>query len=260
VAALAAVAAAAGALILLRGREDPTAFVSRVARTAAVSPIAAPGDASKTGVARPAESLAPTASAPTGGQRDSPSKESPVSFTPPPETESPRAGVAQALRRLDPSLKPEHRLSKEDFESVLAATRAFLRSHPERIEARYLEIYAGGGLEYVARNDEAASQALAYGDARGEAEGLLGAACSSRRNDVRALLGRAYLRRVQGRTSEFLADLRRAVDANPAPAVRQGVLETLRTACRRGIPEACAEAGRLQTSAASRRRHAPGAW
>ena len=247
-------------------------------------------------VERPGTASTLAAAAASGSHlATSPSKKSPVEFPPPPEAESARASLVHALQRLDPSLKPNHRLSKEDFESVLGAAREFLRSHPDKPEARFLETYSAGGLEYVARNDDAASQALveafalskraahrdighlafllrgprgsivppkgwelalAYGDARGETEALLADALAKRPNNSRALLGRAHLRRLQGRTAEFLADLRRAVQANPAPAVRQGVLEVLRAACRNGVGEACTEAERLAASPppAQRRR------
>jgi serine/threonine protein kinase len=203
-----------------------------------------------------------------------------------------------ALLRLDPARKPGGRLSRDDFEFAAAAAREALKKDPELLEARFLDIFAGGGLAYVNRNDDAASQALveafayskrvarrdvghlafllrgargtivpptgwalalAYGDARGEAEALLADALASRPDDARTLLGRAYLRRLQGRTAEFLADLRHAVQANPAPAVRQGVLEVLRRECRTGVAEACTEAEQMASSPpAARRRRLPG--
>ncbi|HUM01380.1 MAG TPA: protein kinase [Thermoanaerobaculia bacterium] len=199
-----------------------------------------------------------------------------------------------ALDRLDPSRRGARRLTREDFEVGRAAARSALKEEPEMAEARTLEIYAGGGLAYVVRDDVAASQALveafahakrtgrreirplafllrgpggtivppkgwelalAYGDARGEAESLLAAALARNPNDPKALLGRAQLRRLEGRTAEFLADLRRAAEANPAPQFRQRILEVLKSACRSGLAEACREAESLggQTPALRRR-------
>ncbi len=324
-AALAAAAAVAGALLFLRGKENPFAAGSGAATPGAASTVArpeaaskgrtpetmlsvatpqlpaAPEESSKAGATKRGDSQAAAPSAPTRLPADAlsgNSSASPVAGAPPGRAENARASLATALRRLDPSLKPDHRLSKEDFETVAVAAREFLRRHPEKVEAQYLGIYAAGGLAYVARNDEAASQALveafahskrivrrdighlgfllrekggvivpptgwelalAYGDARGEGDRLLDAALSRRPNDVRALLGRAYLHRVQGRSAEFLADLRRAVEANPAPAVRQRVLEMLQTACRNGLAGACTEADQLAASPAAERRHFPGA-
>jgi tetratricopeptide (TPR) repeat protein len=192
-----------------------------------------------------------------------------------------------AFDRLDPSKKTGARLSQGDFEFALETARRALKADPELPAAHLLEILASGGLSYVARRDGAASQAvveafayskrvtqkdlghlgfllrgpggvivaptgwglaLAYGDARGEAEALLAEALAKRPNDPKALLGRAHLRRTEGRMSESIADLRHAVRANPGPAVRQGVLEVLRTACRSGVAEACSEAEKMATS------------
>ena len=99
--------------------------------------------------------------------------------------------------------------------------------------------------------------ALAYGDARGEAEPFLAAAHAKRPNDPKALLGRAQLRRLEGRTAEFVADLRRAALANPAPQVRQGILEILRSACRSGLAEACRALETLQGQAPAPQRQIP---
>ena len=197
------------------------------------------------------------------------------------------------IERLDPTRRPAGRLTRDDFEVAVASARKALAEGPETPEARYLEIYGSGGLEYVARNDGAAAQALveafvhlkraahrevrslafllrgpggsivpptgwqlalAYGDARGEAEGELSAALTRNPDDAKALLGRAYLSRMQGRTADFLADLRRAAAANPAQPFRAGILEMLRSACRGGVAEACAEAKRLASAPVPRKR------
>ncbi len=245
--------------------------------------------------ARPA--VAPTALPPAQAPAPPPGAENAE------EAAAPKNPALKALRpaflRLDPSQKPDRRLSRGDFEFAVAAAREALKKDPELLEARFLDIFAGGGLAYVNRTDDTASQALveafayskrvahrdighlafllrgpggsivppkgwelalAYGDARGEADALLADALVKRPNNARALLGRAHLRRLQGRTAEFLADLRRAVQANPAPAVRQGVLEVLRAACRNGVGEACTEAELLAASPPpARRRRFPGA-
>ena len=197
------------------------------------------------------------------------------------------APLRTAFERVDPAKRSGGRVSNEDFEFALDAARRALKKNPESPAARFLEIHAEGGLAYVAGRDGEASRAvveafeyskrttqrdlghlgflvrgpggaivppkgwelaLAYGDARGEAEGLLDEELARRPNEPKALLGRAYLRRIQGRTSEAIADLRRAVAANPAPVVRQGVLEMFRNACRSGLAEACAEAERMAES------------
>ena len=204
--------------------------------------------------------------------------------------------LVPAIERFDPSRRGARRLTKEDFEVGLSSALAALKDEPALVEARFLEIYSGGGLAYVARNDEAASQALveafahvkragrreirslafllrgpggtivppsgwelalAYGDARGEAEPFLAAALAKRPNDPKALLGRARLRRLEGRTAEFVADLRRAALANPAPQVRQGILEILRSACRSGLAEACRALETLQGQAPAPQRQIP---
>jgi tetratricopeptide (TPR) repeat protein len=219
----------------------------------------------------------------------------PPAASPAPDT----GGLRSAFERLDPSKKPDARLSKGDFEFALDAARRALKGDPSLPAARFLEILSAGGLSYVARRDAAASRAvveaftyskrvahkdlghlgllvrgpggtivaptgwelaLAYGDARGEAEGLLAEALSKRPDDPKALLGRAYLRRIQGRMSEAIADLRGAVASNPKPAVRQGVLEVLRSSCRSGVAEACAEAEKMAAAAPSgARRRFPAA-
>jgi serine/threonine-protein kinase len=198
-----------------------------------------------------------------------------------------------AVDRLDPQRRAARRLTKEDFEVSLAAAQSALKEDPKGVEARYLLIYASGGLAYVARNDEAASQALveafahvkrltrrevrplavllrapdgtivppkgwalalAYGDARGEADRLLAEALARKPDDPKALVGRAKLRRLEGRMSEFVADLKLAAAANPPPQILQGILDLLRSACRSGFAEACREAKSLGSQPPAPRR------
>lgn len=332
-AAALALAAAAGGIFLLRARNNTGTPATGAAESAPPVQAVTPKneDSSKAKEPGAFTNAVSTASAPASLLPDSLSKKSPV-LSSPPVSERPRAAapvptpppptpapppaaenaaeaaapknpalrsLRPAFLRLDPSLKPDRRLSRGDFEFVAAAAHEALKKDPELLEARFLDIYAGGGLAYLNRSDDAASQALveafafskrvahrdighlafllrgpggsvvppkgwelalAYGDARGEAETLLADALAKRPNNARALLGRAHLRRLQGRTAEFLADLRRAVQANPAPAVRQGVLEVLRAACRNGVGEACTEAEQLAASPPpARRRRFPGA-
>lgn len=148
--------------------------------------------------------------------------------------------LAAARERLEVARTSGHRLTKEDFLFVLEESERALRKRPLNPEAKYLELYARGGLAYVAGNDQVASKvlvealtpmdrrlkrnahpienllrrpdgsigepnawelALAYGDARGEAMGLLENELSVHPRSQRALRARAYLRRLQGLTA-----------------------------------------------------------
>ena len=80
--------------------------------------------------------------------------------------------------------------------------------------------------------------ALAYGDARGEAEELLEAARATSPGNPRVLVGSAALRRIQGREGE--------------------AREFLRAACEKGLAEACREAGGEAPASPPRRRPAAG--
>jgi serine/threonine-protein kinase len=149
----------------------------------------------------------------------------------------PAPGLLAARERLDPSKKPDHRLAREDFEFAQREARRVLADRPKSPEARYLATYATGGLAYVAGNEAVASAlvvealvglrragkgeprvvallvvkpdgtivaprgwelALCYGDARGEAMGLLDAAVRGNPQDIRARRARAQLRRARG--------------------------------------------------------------
>jgi hypothetical protein len=185
--------------------------------------------------------------------------------------------LAAALLRLDVMRQPTHRLSAGDFEFARETAGRVLAARPENAEARYLEAYSRGGLEYVARRDAAAGQALldaflqmkrlgrrearplafllrrpdgafkvpsgwelalAFGDARGEAEGLLEAARAASPGNPRVLVGSAALRRLQGREDEARGFLREA--------------------CEKGLAEACREAGLEAPASPPRRRPVAG--
>ncbi|HEX7615165.1 MAG TPA: hypothetical protein VF554_07785, partial [Thermoanaerobaculia bacterium] len=153
------------------------------------------------------------------------------------EPDSREHPLAAARERLGVARISGHRLAKEDFLFVLAESGRALGKHPLNPEAKYLELYARGGLAYVAGDDAVARRvlveaftsrdrgpkriahpienllrqpdgsigepnawelALAYGDARGEAMGLLENELSAHPRSPRALKARAYLRRMQG--------------------------------------------------------------
>lgn len=145
--------------------------------------------------------------------------------------------LAAVRERLDVTKKPDHRLSKDDFRFALEAARGMAAGQPDNADARALAAYADGGLAYVAGRDEAAGAlaaqaalafrsagrqdhralqhlvvrpdgavvtprgwelAVVYGDARGEAMGLLDAAVRENPRDRRAQKARAMLRRLHG--------------------------------------------------------------
>lgn len=139
--------------------------------------------------------------------------------------------------RLEPGRTHTRRLSREDFQFALDEARAVLQQHPGNPDAKALAAYGRGGLAYVARKDTLASAllvvaftemrrsakrdarpfgglllrpggvlgqpnawelALGYGDARGEAMGLLEQELAANPRDLRALKARAHLRKTQG--------------------------------------------------------------
>jgi tRNA A-37 threonylcarbamoyl transferase component Bud32 len=145
--------------------------------------------------------------------------------------------LAAARARLEPARRLAHRLSREDFQFALGEAQRVLKEHPRNPDAKYLKMYARGGLAYVAGNDSAASDllvksftelhraakrearpiaglllrpdgtmgqpngwelALGYGDARGEAMGLIEKELQANPGSPRARKARTYLRRMQG--------------------------------------------------------------
>ncbi len=156
--------------------------------------------------------------------------------------------MAAIRERLDVRTKPARRLAKEDFEFVAQTAQAVVRERPKNAEARFYLTFAQGGLAYVAGKDAIASAvaaeavavlkrtnrqehralaqlltrpdgtiapphgwelAIAYGDARGEAMGLLDAALRENPRDQRALRARAMLRKLRGLDPELPAGRRR---------------------------------------------------
>jgi len=151
--------------------------------------------------------------------------------------DDPAHPLRAARERLEPAKKATHRLSREDFQFALDEARRVLNGRPLSPEAKYLETYARGGLAYVAGKDGVASTALVeaftelprrkkvgsrpagtfllkpdgtikqpnawelalgYGDARGEAMGLIEKELAANPRNVRALKARAQLRKMQG--------------------------------------------------------------
>jgi hypothetical protein len=151
--------------------------------------------------------------------------------------DDPAHPLLAARERLEPARKPTHRLSREDFQFALDEAQRVLNGRPLNPEAKYLETYARGGLAYVAGKDGVASAALVeaftelrrrkkresrpigsfllrpdgtigqpnawqlalgYGDARGEAMGLIEKELAANPRNLRALKARAQLRRMQG--------------------------------------------------------------
>jgi serine/threonine protein kinase len=161
----------------------------------------------------------------------------PVPPEPAAASEEPTHPMAAARARLDLARKATHRLSKEDFQFVLDESQRVLREHPLNVEVKYFEAYARGGLAYAAGKDSVASAALVdaltelrhrkrnaahpfgsllvrpdgtiaqpsgwelalvYGDARGEALGLIDKELLEHPRSVRALKARAHLLKMQG--------------------------------------------------------------
>src|SRR5262249_14142848 len=152
--------------------------------------------------------------------------EKPVLPPPPPapapgEEDRPGIGLAAARQRVDP-FREAARPTATDYEAALAEAKRVLGLAPLREDARFLAVYAQGGLDYLAHSDEAARRALtdtlaatkrmpfaregrllsgllrraedsggltpwevalAYGDSRGDAEPLLAAQLSNHPND-----------------------------------------------------------------------------
>jgi tetratricopeptide (TPR) repeat protein len=152
--------------------------------------------------------------------------------------------LAAARQRVDP-FRGGPRATAADYEAALREARRVLANAPLREDARYLAAYAQGGLDYLAHKDDAAKAALseglaatrrmpfahdgrlltaflrrseergaisgwelalAFGDARGEAEGLLASEIAKSPQDPAPLFGRALLRHMQGKDEAALSD------------------------------------------------------
>jgi hypothetical protein len=161
--------------------------------------------------------------------------------------------LAAVSARLDPAARGGRRPTREDFEAVARAARAAVEKAPDKAGARALELYALGGVAYVDRKDDDALRqllaaqsvagkvgawdlrlvravagrlqggggiggwelALAYGDARREAEALIAKDLAKDAADPRALLGRAALRRMERRSAEAIADATAVYESRP---------------------------------------------
>jgi len=166
---------------------------------------------------------------------------------------------------LDPTLRNGRRPAREDFDAAARAARALEQAEPGAPGARGLELYALGGLAYVDRRDDEALEkllaaealggkvgawdfrllrafaerarggagakgwelALAYGDARSEADGLLAADLKRDPSDPRPLLGRAVLRRMERRGDEAIADAKKVWESRPPLALAAGAAEVV---------------------------------
>ncbi len=157
-----------------------------------------------------------------------------------------------AQSRLDPFLNGGKRPARADFVEAARTAQAALEEDPLNPGARALEQYALGGIAYVDRKDgdawrhllaaqavagrPAASDlkipraivgpprggtgaswelALAYGDARREAGPLIAADLENSPGDPRALLGRAWLRRMERRSADAVADATAVFESQP---------------------------------------------
>ena len=157
-----------------------------------------------------------------------------------------------AHARLDPVLRNGERPARVDFESAARAAKEALDGGAAGPGVKALLFYAQGGLAYVDRKDDEALRqllkaqvagrkghlnlplppglggqdrigggleswdlALCYGDARREAEALLGKALAENPADLRALLGRAVLRRMERRSAEAIVDATKVFKSNP---------------------------------------------
>ena len=175
-------------------------------------------------------------------------------------------GVEEGLRvarlRLDPLRNGGRRPRREDFEAALRAARTALGSASPAPGARALELYALGGVAYTeGRKDEAARRlaaalalpgragraepggplaaatlgrtsggwglALSYGDPLGEAERLLAEDLGRDPGDAGALLGRAVLRRMEGRGEEAIADATAVLAGQPPASLAAPAAELL---------------------------------
>lgn len=217
------------------------------------TPTAAPG-----ATPRPPEQGAPAPPVPPPGGAIPPPP------GPPPGTGA-GTDLRDLRAMLDPTLRDGRRPAREDFDAAARAARALEQAEPGAPGARGLELYALGGLAYVDRRDDEALEkllaaealggkvgawdfrllrafaerarggagakgwelALAYGDARSEADGLLAADLKRDPSDPRPLLGRAVLRRMERRGDEAIADAKKVWESRPPLALAAGAAEVV---------------------------------
>lgn len=202
-------------IALLEARVKEAEAAAREAQTARAAPTVA--------AVEPPPPPPPVAGSPGAGQPEAPG-----------ETLSRLLAVRE---RLEPGRKLIRRLAREDFQFALDQARAVLVKQPRNPDAKYLVTYGRGGLAYVAGKDALASAllveaftelrltarrdprpivglllrpdgtigqpagwelAIGYGDARGEAMGLLEQELAANPRNQRALKARAQLRKMQG--------------------------------------------------------------
>jgi Tfp pilus assembly protein PilF len=185
---------------------------------------------------------------------------------PTPAADDRAALLASARNRLEQVLHGGGRPTRGDFEFARDAASRAAAMKPHAKIARAVELYAQGGLLYLDGKDDEARQALfealrvapkaaesdirplrwvarshgegaaslsgweialTFGDARSEAESLIEEALRNHPNRMRPLLGRAALRRLQGRDEEAIADARRAWEQRPAGVAGNAAAEFL---------------------------------
>ncbi|MFN7988706.1 MAG: serine/threonine-protein kinase [Thermoanaerobaculia bacterium] len=217
---------------------------------------APPQPSPATGVPR-AAATRPAAPAPPGASEPS--------APPPPDEPASDAALRAARGRLDPVARGGTRPTRGDFEAAGKVARAVLEREPDKAGAEALELYARGGIAYLEhRDDEAVRQvlaaqaaagktgtwdyrfsrglaerlrggsgpegwelALAYGDARHEAEALIARDLARDATDPRALLGRAALRRMERKSGEAIADATAVWQSHPPAALAAAAAELL---------------------------------
>ena len=232
--------------------------------TATVASETAAAEAGGPGV-RPAEPPPPGAAA-TRPPAPAPPGASAPTATSPPAGESSSDGALRAARaRLDPVARGGTRPTRGDFEAAANVARAVLEREPDKTGAEALAAYARGGIAYLDRKDDEALRevlaaqaaagrmgtwdlrvpravagrfrggsgaegwelALAYGDARREAEDLIAKELARDPSDPQALYGRAALRRMERRSAEAIADATAVTRSHPPAALAAAAAELL---------------------------------
>jgi tetratricopeptide (TPR) repeat protein len=174
--------------------------------------------------------------------------------------------LAAARHRIDPFRQPGRKVTKQDFEFARNAALEALKQKPGKPEAQVLATFAAGAIAYLDGDDAAAARALqdvaatatrnagqtlrglglflrrpeaapaapsawemalAYGDPRGEAEKLIEKELARSPKDAKLLLGRAQLRRLQGRNEDAAAEAKKAFEAANAPLLSAAAADYL---------------------------------